>query len=305
MASSGRPNSKGPAASQRGRESLEPAREGGGTERTPPRVDVRSLALRLGIPVALLWVIAFFVPHWGAKVGAGVLTIAALVGVYFILSYTRKAQRVQSIVGEAKTKEDRQGAIEQIDREFKKGDSAAIFAKSQLLMQEDPRKALDMLETIDLQKVMANVADEARAQRAMLHLMLGEPQKARPLADAVDLSRKMDPKSKATISSVVCEAWARTGQARKAIDILGLFDENDATIVEARPGLLRAKVFAYGAIDDLKTARGAMHQLAKMDPRIVAGFAQKGVHPLLVKEAKKILERSGAMPRTVMRGPMR
>ena len=275
-------------------------------QRPPPALNARSLGLRLGIPIAIVWVIAFFVHHWAAKVVAGVLTALALGLVWFALRWTGKAQKVQQIVGEAKTKEERQEAIEKIDKEFKKGDSAAVFAKSQLLMQEDPRKALEELETIDLSKAMPNVADEARAQRGMIHLMIGEPQKARQLVDAIDLGRQMDPKSKATISAVVCEAWARTGAAKKAIDILALFDPEDAALSDARPGLLRAQVFAYGAVGDTKKARGAMHQLAKIDARIVAGFAQKGVHPLLVEEAKKILQRAGVMPKPKMvRGPMR
>jgi len=273
--------------------------------RPAPKMDFRSLAMRVGIPIVIVWVIAAFVRHWIAFAVAGVLTAAALGLIGIALYFTRKTQRVQSIVGDAKTKEERAEAIEKIDKEFKKGDAAATFAKAQLVMQEDPRQALEVLETIDLGKVMPNIADEARAQRGMLHLMLGEPQKARPLADAIDMSRHQDPKSKATIASVVCEAWARTGQAKKAIDILQLFDADDETLADARPGLLRAEVFAYGAVDDLKRARSAMHKLAKIDPRIVMGFAQKGVHPLLVKEAKKILDRAGAIPRINVRGPMR
>ena len=274
-------------------------------KRAPAKLDARTLGLRVGIPVAIGWVVAFLIRHWIAYAVAGVLTAAVLGVIAFALYFTRKTQRVASIVGDAKTKEERKDAIEQIDREFKKGDSAATFAKAQLLMQEDPRAALDELESIDLKKVMPTIADEARAQRAMLHLMLGEPQPARPLADAIELQRHNDQKTKATLAAVICEAWARTGQARKAIDILNLFDIDDAALSDARPGLLRAQVFAFGAVDDLKKARTAMHQLAKTDPRIVAGFAQKGVHPLLVKEAKKILERSGMLPRIQVRGPMR
>jgi hypothetical protein len=273
--------------------------------REAPKLEITSLLTRLGIPVVIIWVIALFIPHWSAKVVAGVLTMAAIGLVGFVLFFTRKTKRVQAIVGEAKTKEERKEAIEKLDRDFKKGDAAATFAKAQLVMHEDPRKALEVLETIELGKVMPNVADEARAQRAMLHLMLGEAQKARPLADAIDLSRQQDQKAKATVAAVVCEAWARTGQAKKALDILDLFDVNDPTLSDARPGLLRAQVFAYGAVDDLKKAKGAMHQLAKLDPRIVMGFAQKGVHPLLVQEAKKILERAGAIPKINVRGPMR
>ena len=97
--------------------------------------------------------------------------------------------------------EDRQAALEQIDTTYKKKDPTAIFAKAQLLMHEDPQKALETLEQIDLKKVMAPVADEARAQRAMIHLMLGETSEARTLADKIDLGRHKEPKVKATLAS--------------------------------------------------------------------------------------------------------
>jgi len=273
--------------------------------RTPPQLDAKTLGLRIGLPIAIAWVIAILVRHWIAFAIVGVLTAAAIGLVWYALNFTKKAQRVQSIVSGAKTKEERKAAIEQIESEFKKDDAAGVFAKAQLQMQEDPEAALRTLEAIDLQKVTPQVADEARAQRGMLHLMLGEAQKARALVDAIDLQRHPDQKSKATLAAVQCEAWARTGQAKRAIEILELFDTNDAALADVKPGLLRAQVFAYGAMDDIKKARTAMHQLAKLDPRIVAGFAQKGVHPLLVQEAKKILERSGNMPRMMVRNPSR
>jgi hypothetical protein len=272
---------------------------------TPPKLDAKTLGLRIGVPIAIAWVIAFFIRHWIAYTVVGVLTAAAIGLVLFALNFSRKSQRVQSIVTEAKTKEERKAAIEKLDKDFKKDDAAATFAKAQLQMQEDPEAALRTLEGIDLQKVAAPIADEARGQRAMLHLLLGETKEARVLVDAIDLQRHNDQRSKATLASVICEAWARTGQAKRAVEILELFDIEDDVLRDVKPGLLRAKVFAYGAMDDLKNARTAMHQLAKLDPRIVAGFAQKGVHPLLVKEAKKILERSGMMPKMMVRGPMR
>jgi hypothetical protein len=273
--------------------------------RTPPKLDAKTLGLRIGIPIAIAWVIAIFIRHWIAFTVVGILTAAAIGLIVFALTFTRKTQKVQEIVTGAKTKEERQAAIEKLETEFKKGDAAAIFAKAQLQMQEDPQAALTTLEAIDLQKVAAPIADEARAQRAMLHLLLAEPQKGRVLVDAIDLQRHNDQKSKATLAAVMCEAWARTGNAKRALEILDLFDLNDAALADVKPGLLRARVFAYGATDNIKDARTAMHQLAKLDPRIVAGFAQKGVHPLVVKEAKKILERSGMLPKQVVRGPMR
>jgi len=47
-----------------------------------------------------------------------------------------------------------------------------------------------------LSKAMANVADEARGQRAMIHLMLDEVPPARDLVDGIQLSRHQDAKSR-------------------------------------------------------------------------------------------------------------
>lgn len=271
-----------------------------------PEIDPKTIATRVGLPLAAVWLIALFVRQKWMFAIAGVITAVLAGVVLFAWTYMRKNKRVASIVGEATTREAREEAIARIDKEFKKDDAAAIFAKAQLQMHEDPRAALVTLETIDLKKVMANVADEARAQRAMLHLMLGEPQEARTLVDPIDLSRHNDTRQKATIAAVVCEAWSRTGQAKRAKDILDLFDPDDAALGDVRAGLLRAIVFTHGALDDIKSARSAMHRLAKTDPRIVAGFAQKGVHPLLVQEAKKILERAGVLQQPAsVRRPVR
>lgn len=277
-----------------------------GTATRAPKLDPKTILTRVALPLAAVWLIAAFLRNKWVYGVAGVLTAVLAGVVLFALFYMRKTQRVASIVGDAKTKEDREQAIARIDKEFKKDDTAAIFAKAQLQMHEDPRAALATLETIDLKKVMANQADEARAQRAMIHLMLNETQEARTLVDPIDLGRQQDQRGKAMIAAVVCEAWARTGQAKRAKDILDLFDAEDSTLGDVRPGLLRATVFVFGALDDLKTARSAMHKLAKADARIVAGFAQKGVHPLLVEEAKKILTRAGVIqaPQSVRR-PMR
>lgn len=279
------------------------AEAAGPPARQLPKLDTKTLLTRVGLPLLAVWLIAAFLRNKWMYGTAGVLTVVLAGIVVFAVFFMRKNQRVASIVGQANTKEEREQAIARIDKEFKKDDTAAVFAKAQLQMHEDPRAALATLETIDLKKVMANQADEARAQRAMLHLMLGEPQEARTLVDPIDLGRHQDQRSKATIAAVLCEAWARTGQAKRAKDILDLFDLDDAALGEVRPGLLRAAVFTFGAIDDIKAARSAMHKLAKSDPRIVAGFAQKGVHPLLVEEAKKILTRAGVIqsPQSVRR----
>src|SRR5204862_8272203 len=114
-----------------------------------------------------------------------------------------------------------------------------------LIEQEDPRKALAVLETIDLNKVLAPIADQARAQRAMIHLMLGEVTPARDLADGIDLSRHQDARSRAMLGAVVAEAWARTGQAKRAVDTLSIINEEDPELAQLRPQIFRAQAYAF------------------------------------------------------------
>jgi hypothetical protein len=199
---------------------------------------LRSLGLRLGIPIVIGWIIAFIIPGWIPKVVVGVLTLIVLGLAGWVVRFTQRSRKVAAIVQKADSKEARKDAIAELEQGFKKGDSAAIFAKAQLQMQDDPRGALTTLEQIKLDKVMAPVADEARAQRALIHLMFGELDDARPLADGIDMSQHKDPKQRVMLAAIVGETWARSGQAKKAVDLLGTFDPEDPTYEDLRPAAL-------------------------------------------------------------------
>src|SRR5690606_23324597 len=127
--------------------------------------------------------------------------------------------------------------------------------------QEDPQKALATLEQIDLNKVMAPVADEARAQRAMIHLMQGQVNLARQLADNIELKRHQDAKTRAMMAAVISEAWARSGQAKKGLDTLELFDLEDPDYADLRPQLLRAFSYCYAYTGKTKEMRRMLRKL--------------------------------------------
>jgi hypothetical protein len=46
--------------------------------------------------------------------------------------------------------------------------------------------------------------------------------------------------------------------------------------------------------------RRALKKLLDQDARLLAGFLGKKTHPLLAREAKKMLEQSGAIPRRMV-----
>src|SRR6185503_1584914 len=100
-----------------------------------------------------------------------------------------------------------------------------------------------------------------RAQRAMIHLTLGEVGQARQLADNIQLSRHQEPKTRALMAAVVSEAWARSGQAKKALETLELFDPEDSAYSALAPQLWRAHAYARAHTSDTKGMRRALKKL--------------------------------------------
>ncbi len=272
-------------------------------------LEPKKLATRAGIPLAIVWVIALILNGWVPKVVALVVTLGIAGLVIWAVRFTKKSRAVANLVKTADTPEARKDALEKLEKEYDKDDPAAVFARAQLQMQEDPRKALATLETIKLEKVMPPVADEARSQRAMIHLLLGETEAAKELVDKVDLSRHKDAKGRAMIAAIVAEAWARAGQAKKAVELLETLDINDAAFEEIKPQLLRSRAFAYAWTNDSKKMKATLRTLSGLNmqymaffitkKKVPAGVSPKGVHPLLEKEAYEMFMKSGMASRKV------
>jgi hypothetical protein len=293
------------------------ATDGGGHSETPelpkPNLSVpdtgaqiRGLLMRLAIPVAGAWVLGGLLTTvvysrvWKMiLIGVPALvTVLALGLVVFALRQAKRAQGVAGILSRVETAEDRKAAIAELDG--KKNDPSAIFAKAQLELQEDPKKALATLERIDLGKVMAQVADEARGQRALIHQMLGDVSEARTLVSSIDLKRHQEARSRAMLAAVSAEAWARGGEAKRAVETLGLYDLDDKAFEQLLPQLHRAWAYAYAYTNDLAGMKRMLKKLMAADARLLGGFMMKRTHPLLQKEAKKLLEQSGQIPRKMV-----
>jgi hypothetical protein len=281
----------------------------------PPKVDnapsedqLKGMYGRLAIPVVGAWILCGTVAGFSqsSTVRVIVSSIAALVTVLaaalviWVTRQAKKARGVASILSKVESADDRKAALAELEATYKKNDPTAVFAKAQLEMQDDPKKALATLEQIDLNKVLAPVADETRAQRAMIHLTLGDVGPARQLVDNIDLSRHREAKTRAMLTAVCAEAWARTGNAKKSIETLGLIDPEDAEYEKLRPQLYRAQAYAYAHTNDLKGMRRVLKKLVQIDARLLGGFMMKRTHPLLQREAKKVAEQSGMVPRKMV-----
>ena len=269
---------------------------------------LKGMFTRLLIPVLGAWLVGGLVAAFSQTTTVrviaisvpAIITVLAVAVVVWALRQSKKAQGVASILSGVESAEDRKVALAQLDAGYKQNDPTAVFARAQLEMQDDPKKALATLEKIDLSKVMASVADETRAQRAMIHLTLGDVGPARQLVDNIDLSRHRDPKTRAMLTAVCSEAWARTGNAKKSVETLSVIDPEDAIYEQLRPQLYRALAYGYAYTNDLKGMRRALKKLMAVDVRLLGGFMMKRSHPLLQKEAKKLFEQSGAAPRKMV-----
>jgi hypothetical protein len=269
-----------------------------------PPVDLKKIFIRVGLILAVLWAVAIAIHHWIALAVAGTLTaIVGGVSVWFV-RYLKKSEALGSLLRGADTKEGREAALQQLETGFKKTDTQAVLARAQLEMQEDPRKALATLEAVNLEKVLGPIADQIRGMRAMIHLTLGETSQGRALADHLDLGKQQEPKTRAMFATVASEAWARTGQAKKAIETLELFNPEDPEFAEMRTQMWRARAFAYAGANDMKGASRALKKLAEISPQLLAMFMGKKIHPLLEREAKQLLMKSGAVPRKMVRQRM-
>jgi hypothetical protein len=278
-------------------------------EEKPP-VNLKKIYLRIGIVVAVVWVIALIIPGslvtwWIPKAVAGVVTLVGAGVSLWLDRYVKKTMALGAILKGAESEEGRKAALEQIEAKFKKKDTQAVIAKAQLQMQDDPRAALATLEAVNLDKELGPIAGQIRAMRAMIHLTIGETQEARALADKLDLGKQQEPKTRVMFAAVASEAWARSGQGQKAVDTLDLFNPDAPDMGELRAQLWRSRAFAYAATNDTKGIARAVKKLAEINPHLLGMFVgQKKIHPLLEREAKQTVMRMGIVPRKMVRQKM-
>lgn len=273
---------------------------------------IKSTVVRVGLILGAVWLVGGLIfgisqSTITSRVALGIpalITFVVLGVLVWTVRRTRAARAVAEVLKGADSPEERKAAIEKLSS-GKKADAAKIFAQAQLEMQDDPKKALATLERIDLSRVMAAVADEARSQRAMIHLTMGQVNLARQLVDNIELKRHQDLRSRAMMGAIASEAWARSGDGKKALMTLDLFDLGDQQLVQITPQLLRSYAFAYAHTTKTKELKRTLRQMLKIDARLLGGFLQGRGHPLLQQEAKKMLEQSGAVPRKMQVQRMR
>lgn len=270
-----------------------------------PKVNWKVVA-QVGVGLLVLWVImGMLSPYlgiWGFVV-AGVLTAVVLGGGFYLYRMTRKSAALVDILKGATDAQGRAEAIAAL--QSGKGDAMQKIAEAQLLAQEDPKAALAVMESIDIDKAPRLVRNDVRAQLALMYLINNKVADAKIPALAIQLDQAPQAKQKAMYGAVKAEALARTGDAQAAAKILEGFDTEDAALAEMKPLLHRAEVFTWIKLRKKGRARTAMMRLARSDANQLAAFLQKGVHPEAKRLATEVAQREGLVPKPKMQVRMR
>ena len=254
---------------------------------------------QVGVALLVIWVIAGmvspYISYWGFVV-AGVLTAVVLGFGIYVWRLMRKSTAIVDILKGATDDEGRAAALTQLKGQG--GDDAmAKMAQAQLVAQDDPKEAVEILESIDLKKAPKLVANDVRAQLGLMYLMQNKAQDARELAEEIKLDAQPQPKQKALYAAVMAEAFARTGKVDDAVDLLETYDAEDPDYGEMKGFLYRAQVYTWLKKKKRGRARTAMMRLAKLDPNQLGPFLQKGAHPHVKRLATEVLQKEGYVPK--------
>ncbi len=260
---------------------------------TPAGLQKRNLAI-LGGALVILWITAF---ASGSKIVVGiavVLTLAVAGLLLWVWRWVTKQRAVLDIIKEgAGTKEGRAAAIAKLDAQDAKGtDVVSQLAKAQLVAQDDPDGALEILERIDIAKAPSPIQDEVRAMRAQLYLVKDRPRDARELADQITIANAGEAQQRGMLAAVVAETWARTGKVKEAVDLLATIDPDLADFEKVRVPLLMARVFTAFADGKKDKVKKDLRALMGENINYLGRFAnpKAKIHPELQKLAREVLQ---------------
>jgi tetratricopeptide (TPR) repeat protein len=272
-----------------------------------PRVKWKVVgAIALGL--VMLWLTSVMmipsIGYWGVGLMAALTAGVLGLGIY-VLRMTRKQSEILDIMRGAQGEEGRKQAIERLAAGSSK-DAMKALARAQLLAQEDPVRALEALEAIDIAAAPALAQDEIRSQRAMMYLFMGRPKEALPLVEEIKLEKQPERKAKAKYAATIAEAFARNGKPDEAKKLLEDFKADEAEWADdVGPLLYRAQVYTYSATKNRGLAKKALDALVKVDPNMVAPFVQRNVKPELQKLAMQALGDAGLAPRMQTKARMK
>ena len=268
-------------------------------EDAPPQVGgikKKTLAI-IGVVTLAMWAFAIQTGSTIFMIVVGVLT-AALVGVLGWAFWMLRKQRgmVGLLQGATQSPEARREALAKLSAQKDAKSPVTVFARAQLLAQDDPKAALALLEPIGIKGYQAAMQDDVALLMTQLYLGLGRTADARKSADTMNLDNPDRKQMRPMAASLVAEAWARTGKPKDALALLDTIElpKKDREQMELQLRVVR--VFAKFAANQRGPARQELQALADVDVNYLGRFImpQFRVHPELQKLARSVLEQHPA-----------
>ncbi len=267
----------------------------------PPAIPRKTL-IYAAIIFAALWAFAIHTDSLVVEIIVGVLTALAIGVLLYAWRIVRKQRGlVATLQGATGTAEARREALAKLEADKDAGAPTHLFARAQLMAQDDPKAALALLDQKDLKSYPAAMQDDVATLKTQLLLAMGRTQDARKVAETINLDNPQR-KQMRTLSGVfVAEAFARAGKPKDALALLDTLEppEKDAEQIEIQKRVVR--VFAKFAMNQRAAARTELVALANEDVNHLGRFLapQFRVHPELQKLARQVAQANPAARRVV------
>ena len=247
----------------------------------------------IGVVAALAWAFAINTGSTVLMIIVGVLT--ALVGGLLLYAFTvlRKQRKVVSLLQSgAQSPEKRREALQKLNESKDANSPTNIFARAQLMGNDDPKGALALLESVELKTFPGPMQDDVSLLKAQLYLNFGRTQDARKAVDSMNLDNPQRKEIRPFAAAITAEAWARTGKPKDALSLIETItlpkDNREAIELQCKI----ARVFAQFAANKRNLARQELVALADEDPNYLGRFVapQFRVHPELQKLARSVAQ---------------
>ena len=267
----------------------------------------RKNLILIAVVLIAAWVFAINTGSMALMIVIGVLTLAVAGVMVWAFRMIRKQKGlVQLLQGATESPEARRDALAKLEAGKDKDAPTNVFARAQLLAQDDPKAALKMLESIELKAYPAAMQDDVALLETQLYLSLGRTADARRTADHMNLENPERKKMRALSASLVAEAWARTGKSKDALALLDSIELPDENREQIQVQMRVARVFAKFAANQRGQARAELLALADLDPNHLGRFVmpQFRVHPELQKLARSVAQQHPGV-RKVVKGSVK
>ena len=247
----------------------------------------------IAVVTALVWAFAIQTGSLVLQIIVGVLTLVLIGVLIWAFRMLRKQRGLVSLLQGATTSpEARREALAKLDSSKDANDPVNLFARAQLLAQDDPKAAIQLLQPVELSKFPPAMQDDVALLKTQLYLNMGRTADAAKSANSINLDNPQRKEIRPMAAAIVAEAWARTGKPKEALALIDTVEIPKKDGAQILVQLKVARVFAKFASNQRGPARQEMSALAAEDINYLGRFLspQFRVHPELQKLARQVLE---------------